>query len=259
VKPTVAAVLALLLLSGCAAAPGSTPFPAGALADYQLGGAYDPPEGVTVVARDSTEEPAAGLYSICYVNGFQTQPGDDWPEELLVQVDGQPLVDPNWPDEHLIDISSPTARTGAAARLDPTLRRCADAGFDAVEFDNLDSYTRSEGRLTLDDAVAFATLLVDRAHALGLAAGQKNTAELGSRGRDEIGFDFAVVEECAVFDECGVYTSVYGDAVVDIEYTDELPRPFAEVCADPATPTTTILRDRMLTPAGDPDHEYGHC
>jgi hypothetical protein len=247
----------VLALAGCASGPAV--FPAGAVADYQLGGAYDPPDGVTVVARDSTDQPAAGLYSICYVNGFQTQPGDDWPDDLLVHVDGEPLVDPNWPDEHLVDIATPENRTDAAARLDPTLRRCAAAGFAAVEFDNLDSYTRSVGHLTLDDAVAFATLLVDRAHALGLAAGQKNSAELGSRGRDEIGFDFAVAEECAVFDECGAYTSVYGDAVIDIEYTDALPRPFAEVCADPVTPRTTILRDRMLTPAGDPDHEYGHC
>ncbi len=234
-------------------------FPAGAVADYQLGGAYDPTEGVTVVARDSTEQPAEGLYSICYVNGFQTQPGDDWPDDLLVQVDGEPLVDPNWPDERVIDISSDQSRADAAARLVPVLERCASAGFDAVEFDNLDSYTRSEGQLTLEHAVTFATLLVKQAHELGLAAGQKNTSELGARGRDEIGFDFAVVEECAVFDECADYTDVYGDAVIAIEYTDALPRPFAEVCADPATPATTILRDRMLTPRGHPDHVYGHC
>ena len=41
--------------------------------DSQLGGAYPPAAGVTVVSRDREEAPAAGLYSICYVNAFQTQ------------------------------------------------------------------------------------------------------------------------------------------------------------------------------------------
>src|SRR5262247_2141813 len=44
--------------------------------DYQLGGAYPPPSGVQIVSRDRTASPAAGLYSICYVNGFQIQPGE---------------------------------------------------------------------------------------------------------------------------------------------------------------------------------------
>ncbi|WP_250983997.1 endo alpha-1,4 polygalactosaminidase [Rhizobium sp. CG4] len=48
------------------------PIPSRAIPDYQLGGSYEPPLGVTVVARDSTAMPAEGLYNICYVNGFQT-------------------------------------------------------------------------------------------------------------------------------------------------------------------------------------------
>lgn len=264
-RPLAAAAL-VVALAGCSAtAPALGPsagpalFPADAVADYQLGGAYDPAPDVTIVARDSTERPAEGRYSICYVNGFQTQPGEEWPEALLLQVDGQPLADPGWPDEFLIDISTDEKRADAAARLAPALERCATAGFDAVEFDNLDSYTRSQGQLAVEDALAFAALLVEQAHALGLAAGQKNTAELGTRGRDEVGFDFAVVEECAQFDECSVYTDVYGPAVIAIEYEDALARPFAEVCADPATPPITVLRDRLLAPAGDPEHVFEHC
>lgn len=249
-------------LAGCAApaAPAAPAlFPADGVADYQLGGAYEPAPGVTIVARDSTELPAEGLYSICYVNGFQTQPGEVWPDALLVQADGHPLADPNWPDEYLIDVSSAANRADAAARLAPVIERCAASGFDAVEFDNLDSYTRSEGLLTVDDALAFAALLVEQAHDVGLAAGQKNTAELGPVGRDEAGFDFAVVEECAQFDECAAYTDVYGPAVIAIEYTDALSRPLDELCADPATPPITVLRDRLLTPAGEPEHVFDHC
>ena len=276
---TLAAGVIALVLSGCTATPAATPettpaatpvaatpgtspalFPAGAGFDYQLGGAYPPPPGVTVVARDSLDNPEPGLYSICYVNAFQTQPGAEWPDALVVlEASGARLVDPNWPDENIIDISTATKRVDAAARVMAMIDRCASAGFDAVEFDNLDSYTRSQGALTLDNAVDFATVLVAHAHELGLAAGQKNTGELGTRGRDDIGFDFAVLEECDQFDECASFTEVYGDGVIDIEYTDELRRPFAEVCADAATPASTILRDRNLSPAGSGDYVYESC
>ncbi|MBN9239198.1 MAG: endo alpha-1,4 polygalactosaminidase [Leifsonia sp.] len=248
------ALLGMLLLTGCSAAPPA--FPAGAVADYQLGGAYPPPAGVTVVTRDSLEQPAEGLYSICYVNGFQTQPGTRWSDGLVLRDgSGERVVDENWPDENIIDIRV----DGAAERILAMIDTCAEKGFDAVEFDNLDSYSRSDGALTLDDAVAFAMVLTQHAHAAGLAVGQKNTGELGARGRDEVGFDFAVVEECDQFDECGTFTDVYGDRVIDIEYTDELRRPFAEVCADAVTPPSTILRDRGLVPLGAPGYVYKHC
>src|SRR6478736_3479936 len=79
--------------------------PAGGF-DYQLGGAYEPPAGTAIVSRDSTDEPAPGLYNVCYVNGFQSQPGeaDAW-DGLLVEGDDGPLADPGWPDEYLFDTS----------------------------------------------------------------------------------------------------------------------------------------------------------
>ncbi|MEZ4399256.1 MAG: hypothetical protein R3B06_04510 [Kofleriaceae bacterium] len=54
--------------------------PVNAGLDYQLGGAYTPPAGVTLVSRDREATPAAGRYSICYVNGFQVQIAEeaDW-------------------------------------------------------------------------------------------------------------------------------------------------------------------------------------
>ena len=173
----------LILCSGTAssaeelsgAAQSFKPLPSDAMADYQLGGAYDPPAGTNVVVRDSTATPARGLYNICYVNGFQTQPGVAWPLDLLVKNSkGKPLVDPEWPDEHLLDISSEKRRAAILERLAVTISGCARAGFNAVEFDNLDSFTRSNGALKHEDAVAFATLLVSAAHGHGLAAGQKN-------------------------------------------------------------------------------------
>lgn len=270
----VVAVTAAALLAGCATGTLRTTAPvdrpaatgtaalwaAGAGFDYQLGGASPVPDGVTVVVRDSTDEPAGAGYDVCYVNGFQSQPGEDWPDELLLHRDsGELLVDPGWPDEHLFDTSTAENRQALVDRLAPTVQGCADAGYDAVEFDNLDSYSRSQGALDLDDAVAFATLLVDRAHASGLSAGQKNTGELGARGRDEIGYDFAVVEECDLFDECATFTDVYGDHVLDVEYTDDLRGTFDDVCGRPDTPASTVLRDRDLVPAGEPGHVHERC
>lgn len=261
------AVLAasLLALTGCASDAASSAAlalpPAGATPDYQLGGAYEPADGVGIVGRDRSDPPAEGIYSICYVNGFQTQPAelDGWDAELLLQRDGQPVFDPDWPDEALLDTSTAEKRERIAAEVGPWIEGCADAGFDAVEFDNLDSYTRSDGALALDDNLALATLLVAIAHDSGLAAGQKNAAEDAAQLRDRAGFDFAVVEECAAYEECGSFTDVYGDHVIDIEYTDELPRSFDEMCADSESPTSMVLRDRDLLTPDDEGHVFETC
>jgi hypothetical protein len=48
-----------------------------------------------IVSRDRTASPAAGLYNICYVNGFQIQPDEEalWLAEHpdLILRDGQAL------------------------------------------------------------------------------------------------------------------------------------------------------------------------
>ena len=238
--------------------------PAGARFDYQLGGSYPPPAGADVVVRDSTEAPPATGYAVCYVNGFQTQPDERawWLAEhpdLVLQDSGGPVADPAWPDEALLDTSTAPKRERIAAVLSDVVVACADAGYDAVELDNLDSFTRSAGRLDEAGALDLAARLVAVAHARGLAVAQKNTAELGTRGRDVAGFDLVVAEECQRWDECAAYTDVYGTAVLDIEYADDLRGSLEQVCADPQTPVSTILRDRDLVPAGNPAYVYQHC
>ncbi|OLT25030.1 hypothetical protein BJF83_06150 [Nocardiopsis sp. CNR-923] len=271
-----AAVVLVVLAAGCAAggtdgaelssagADGVDLPPAGVF-DYQLGGAYEPASEVVAVVRDATDEPAAGLYSVCYVNGFQTQPQerDAWVSDhsdlLLRDEDGEFVADPNWPDEFLLDVSTEEQRTEIAEIVGVTVEECAERGFDAVEFDNLDSYTRSDEAFTADDALAFAAELTEGAHALGLAVAQKNSAELADRAREEVGFDLAVAEECAAYDECAAYTDVYGDAVLAVEYLDTLDIPFEEVCADPGTPAGTILRDRDLVVPDEPGYLFETC
>ncbi|GAA4482587.1 hypothetical protein GCM10023191_002970 [Actinoallomurus oryzae] len=132
---------------------------------------------------------------------------------------------------------------------------CAHRGFQAVEPDNLDSYERSGGRLTPGDNVAFAALLARRAHADGLAIGQKNTAELLSR-RQSIGFDFAVAEECGRYDECDRYASAYPGRVFDIEYRE---RDLKAACRDRDGRLSVVLRDRDVSPPGAPSHRFATC
>lgn len=235
-------------------------WPKGAAVDYQLGGAYPPDPGVGIVARDSSAQSADGLYSICYVNGFQTQPADHWPDALVLHdASGSDVVDNGWPDERILDISTAEKRSAIAKVLAPTVHACAVRGFQAVEFDNLDSYTRSNGAFNLLAAEAMARLLVELAHREKLAAGQKNTPDLGERGRTGIGFDFAVAEQCRRFDECLAYTRVYGDYVIDIEYTDDLGATVPQVCADPQLPRSSVIRDRMLSAPGSADYQLRRC
>lgn len=256
----------VLALTACAPAEATPPggtvaFPIGARIDYQLGEPYPPAEGVGLVVRDRTAEPADGVYSVCYVNAFQTQPGEsaDWPEGTLLERDGEPVIDPDWPDERLADTSTAEKRDRVVAHVAPWVRGCAASGFRAVEFDNLDTFTRTDGALTLQDNAVVATALVRVAHEMGLAAGQKNAAEFARELRDAAGFDFAVAEECAAFDECGTYTDVYGSRVIDIEYSDQLPRSFADMCADEATPAATVLRDRRLSAPGSAEYVFASC
>jgi len=233
--------------------------PPNAALDYQLGGAYPPPAGVAIVSRDRLESPAAGLYNLCYVNGFQAQPDDDgfWlgehPELVLRDASGDPVIDPDW-DEMLLDPSTPAKREAIAAIVGGWIEGCASDGFDAVEIDNLDSYSRSGGRLTQDHAVALMRLFADAAHARGLAIAQKNSTELLAR-RAEMGTDFAVAEECNRYDECGEYVSAYGDGVLVIEYRRA---DFDAGCAD-FPGLSIVLRDLDLETPSSPSYVFDGC
>lgn len=262
----IAAALSLVVTAGCAAtvpAAAAKPpkFPAGAVFDYQLGGAYKLPKGAKLVVRDRSDKPVASAYSICYVNGFQTQPGEakQWPKETLLRKNGKLVVDQNWPDEYILDTSTPKKRAAIVKRVTPWIKGCAKAGYEAVEFDNLDSYTRSKKLLSFSDNLALATALVRVSHDAGLAAGQKNLGAHAAKLKAKAGFDFAITEACAAYSECGIYTKVYGKSVIDIEYADSLPRSFAKMCADPKSPKAMILRDRNLVTPGQKGYVYKAC
>lgn len=233
--------------------------PVNAPVDYQLGGAYPPPAGVMIVSRDRTETPAAGLYTICYVNGFQIQPTEEaeWlaehPDLILRDGNGAPVIDADW-DEMLIDVGTPEKRTAVAAIVGGWISGCKTAGFDAIEIDNLDSFSRSDGLLQEADAVAAMRLFADAAHAQGLPISQKNAAELVG-DKAAMGTDFVVAEECNTYDECDVYTGAYGDHVIVIEYVRA---DFDEGCA--SFPGLSIVyRDRDLVAPGASGYVFDGC
>jgi hypothetical protein len=225
--------------------------------DYQLGGAYPPPAGVSIVSRDRTDAPAPGLYNICYVNGFQIQQGEEasWDADLFLRdAGGNPVIDPDW-NEALLDVSTPEKRGRIAAVEGGWIAKCAADGFDAVEIDNLDSYSRSGGRISQNDAVALMTLLSARAHSEGLAIAQKNSTDLLPR-KTEMGTDFSVAEECSRYNECAAYVSSYGTHVLMIEYRDA---DFAAGCQAYGATHSIVKRDLNLVPIGRPAYVFDSC
>jgi Glycoside-hydrolase family GH114 len=231
--------------------------PVNAGLDYQLGGSYTAPDGVGIVSRDRTDAPARGLYNICYINGFQVQPGeeDDWDADLLLRDEsGDVIIDQDW-DEALLDVSTDTKRERIAEVVGDWIRSCKADGFDAVEIDNLDTFSRSGDRISEDDAVAFVALLSQVAHAAGLAIAQKNAVELVPR-RAQMGTDFVVAEECNAWNECDGYIDSYGPYVLMIEYARD---DFEVGCAEYGTEFSVVLRDRNLTAPQSNAYLYDGC
>jgi hypothetical protein len=241
----------LLLLAAAAPASSSAPFPVGTDADYQLGGAAAVPAQVGIVVRDRRAAPVPGRWNVCYVNGFQTQPDEVrfWRARprLVLRTGGRPVVDSAW-GEQLLDLRTARKRARLAAIVATWTRACAARGFQAVELDNLDSFTRSRGMIRRSQALAYARLLVAGAHRVGLLVGQKNLAELDGRA---LGYDFAVAEECGRYRECASYVAHYGSSVIAVEYRRA---DFDWTCAHVGARLPVVLRDLDLTPGGL--HDY---
>lgn len=239
------------------------PLPVNGDFDYQIGGAYPPAAPVKIIDRDRNDKPVTGRYTICYVNAFQTQPDERsfWTKKhptLLLRHKGRFLVDPGWPDEYLFDVSTATKRKAIAKIVNGWIDSCAKTGFQAIEPDNLDSYTRSKGHLTSADNQAMARRLVKHSHAAGLAIAQKNTSQWGKTGR-AIGFDFAIAESCEYYRECGSYTRLYGARVIEIEYTDDGRAAFNRACKSRGAKISILYRDRDVTPRGDRAYRNTTC
>lgn len=271
--------LVVLLLSACGSSPdgggggtdagpdappmtdGPVPLklpPVNAKFDYQLGGPYTPPTGVSVLSRVRNTTPAAGIYNICYVNGFQIPSEDEsfWlgsHPDLILRDNGTPVVDPQT-NEMFLDITLAEKRSALSAIIGNRILECAQNSFHAVEIGNLDTYTRSQGLLLEQQAVYLMKMYADTAHALGRPIAQKNAPALVAR-KAEIGTDFAIVEECNRDNNCETYKTGYGDNVLVIEYRQE---DFEAGCA--AYPSWSIvLRDQNFVTPQDAAYVYDDC
>ncbi|MFF4845505.1 endo alpha-1,4 polygalactosaminidase [Streptomyces collinus] len=256
----VASAAATLAVQQTASAATYTLPPVHGAFDYQIGGAYTPPTGVKIVSRDWKASPAAGLYNICYINAFQTQaPGDpggpqDWDKNLLLKdSSGNVIIDPDW-NEALLDISTSAKRTSIATKIQTQIDACATKGFKALELDNYDSYTRSNGKLTESNAQAYIKLLSAYGHNKGLAVGQKNTVELASNHVAN-GLDFAIVEECGDTGECADIVSAFGNNAIFIEYTSD---GLSNAC-EYGSQVSVVQRDRDVVPKGTSGYVRQTC
>lgn len=255
----VAALLMPLTSSDAATATGVVLPTANAKWDYQIGQPYKPRDGVTVVSRDRTAKPFAGGYTMCYVNAYQTQQSEvrwwkNHHNNLLLKKDGKYVVDGFW-GEKLLDVGTAEKRKKLAAIMGKWFAGCADDGFQAIEPDNLDSWTRSRGQLTREDNFKFAELLIEAAHSHNLAIGQKNAAGATARGASA-GFDFAVAEECGRWHECKAYTDAYDDQVYVIEYRLQ---DFKYSCEHWGDDLSIVFRNLMVTAPGSKKYVYRAC
>ncbi len=219
--------------------------PAKAKFDYQLGGITKPANGIKMVVRDRKAHIAPGLYNVCYINGFQTQENERsfWRKHssLILKRKGKPVVDSAW-NEQLLDIRTAKKRNKLAKIVGRWINNCAKSGYRAVEFDNLDSWSRSKNMIKKSQTRAYARKLINRAHRVNLAAGQKNWAEFNGK---TIGFNFALVEECGTWHECNRYIRYYGSQVYSIEYNR---KSFNWSCKNYSSRIAIVLRDRALRP-----------
>jgi hypothetical protein len=236
-------VLALVALPGCAGASGDSSAGAGASSgaarwqppprtaawQWQLQGRLDLGVGASVYDIDGFEASAADVRAlhrqnrkaICYLDvGSWEQFRPDaarFPKSVI----GRRYE--GFPNERWLDVSRFRL---FAAPLQGRIEMCARKGFDAVEPDNVTGWepeNKTGFQITRADQLRFNRWIARQVHARGMAVALKNDARqvtqlLGS-------FDFAVVEQCFQYRECGYYEPFvrHGKAVFETEYELEPP------------------------------------
>lgn len=186
-------------------------------------------DGMEVTAETVAELHRRGRRVVCYIDagGWEQSRPDagDFPRSVL----GNRMAD--WPDERWLDIRQvDVLRPIMAKRFD----LCRDKGFDAVEADLVETYREQNTgfSITREQQIAYNRMLVELAHERDMAIALKNAPDLVADMVDE--YDFAVVEECFMFDECDAYKPFIdqGKAVLHVEY---------DVAVEAFCPTTTAL------------------
>lgn len=183
---------------------------------------------------------ARGGYAICYVDAGSIenfrpdyQQYVDWDKAHGHSLIGKPFS-ARFPNENWLNINNDQGqRDFLLQKLGARLDNCVAAGFDAVEFDNVDAY--ANGALVTGFAISAATqlsfdqALAALAHQRGLAAGLKN--DLGQAATLQPSFEFAVNEQCYQYQECQTLVDsfvAHAKPVYEVEYT-KLPFSFCKI------------------------------
>lgn len=230
VKQTTKVMFLAVMLASCASIAESTPAdaeerwqPAPGLSwQWQLSGRIDTSFDVDVYDVDAVETPATtvnklhadGSKVVCYISAGSWENWRPDAGAFPATVKGNPLD--GWPGEKWLDIRKiGTLRPIMERRMDV----CQEKGFDAVEPDNIDGYANRSGfPLSYAHQLAYNRMLAEVAHERGLTIALKNdTAQVKNLVND---YDFAIVEECFAYKECGKYSPFVeaGKAVFLAEY-----------------------------------------
>ena len=223
----IAAVAAVAAVAGLAAfAPSAEarwrPKPTTAPWQIQLQGRVDlsiPARVYEVDGFDTRRETVAALHrrgrrAVCYISAGSWEnwraDADRFPRAVLGRrYDGYP--DERWLDVRRIGLLAPI--------LGRRFEMCARKGFDAVEADNVAGWENDTGfPITAADQLRFNRWLARAVHRHGMSIGLKNDGRQARKLANV--FDFAVVEECFQFSECGHYRPFInrGKAVFSVEY-----------------------------------------
>ncbi len=174
-------------------------------------------DGVTPAANTVSAIHALGRKAICYVSAgtYENWRPDAGAFPSVVLGGGNGWPGEKWLDIRRIDLIGPI--------IDARVAKCVEAGFDAVEFDNMDAaFNRSGFKVTPAQQIEFNRAMADIAHARGLAVGLKN--DVAQLTQLEAWFDFAINEQCAQYNECDGYDAwtAAGKAVAQVEYSAAL-------------------------------------
>ena len=157
---------------------------------------------------------AAGKKAICYVSAGTWEnwraDANQFPASVLGNKNG-------WPGEKWLDIRQTSVLLPI---MDARVQKCRQAGFDGVEWDNVDGYSNRTGfPLTYADQLNYDASLANLAHQYGMTVALKNDVEQLVDLAPY--FDYAINEQCQQYNECGGYTTYFLNAnktVFQVEY-----------------------------------------
>jgi hypothetical protein len=235
-------VLAMVAAVPATAAAFWHPAPTTAPWQWQLQGKLDPGVDASVFDLDGFETSKAqvaglkaeGRKVICYLDVGSWENYRPDRGQFPRSVRGATYE--GFPEERWLDISRYSL---FRKPLEARIAMCGRKGFDAVEPDNLAGFENKTGfDLTAADQLRFNRWIARQVHRRGMAVALKNDP---TQVPQLVGaFDFAIVEECFQYDECGAYSPFVraGKAVYEAEYELEP----SEYCAQAAKLEFSAIR-----------------